>query len=158
MVTYLRFPYKDTFHLVFPILPIFLSWRKESTRNADSGDAGSIPGSGRCPGGGHGNAPVFLPGESHGQRSLAGLQSMGSQRFRLDLATFTSLLFATHGSRSYRYIHVFPNVYSSRGGGEKPGNKQLKVTLYTVLEVDMGDREREQKSEQRRWARKCPWL
>ena len=24
--------------------------------------------------------PVFLPGESHGQRSLAGLQSVGSQR------------------------------------------------------------------------------
>ena len=31
----------------------------------------SIPGSGRSPGEGHG-APVFLPGESHGQRSLAG--------------------------------------------------------------------------------------
>ena len=31
----------------------------------------SIPGSGRSPGGGHGKpTPVFLPGESHGQRSL----------------------------------------------------------------------------------------
>ena len=29
---------------------------------------GFIPGSGRSPGGGHGNPiPVFLPGESHGQ-------------------------------------------------------------------------------------------
>ena len=28
--------------------------------------------------------PVFWPGESHGQRSLAGLQSMGSQRVRHD--------------------------------------------------------------------------
>ena len=29
--------------------------------------------------------PVFLPGESHGQRSLAGyIQSMGSQRVRRD--------------------------------------------------------------------------
>ena len=42
---------------------------------ADPGDikyAGPIPGSGRSPGGGHGNPlhPVFLPGESHGQRSL----------------------------------------------------------------------------------------
>ena len=39
----------------------------------DAGDLGSIPGSGRSPGGGKGN-PVqyFLPGESHGQRSLAG--------------------------------------------------------------------------------------
>ena len=30
--------------------------------------------------------PVFLPGKSHGQRSL-GAQSMGSQRVRQDLAT-----------------------------------------------------------------------
>ena len=34
-------------------------------------DLGSIPGSGRSPGEGDGNS-VFLPGESHGQRSLAG--------------------------------------------------------------------------------------
>ena len=39
----------------------------------NTGDAGSIPGSGRFPGGGNGNPlPVFLPGKSHGQRSLAG--------------------------------------------------------------------------------------
>ena len=39
----------------------------------DVKDTGSVPGSGRSPGGGHGSsAPVFLPGESHGQRSLAG--------------------------------------------------------------------------------------
>ena len=31
-------------------------------------------------------------------------------------------------------------MYSSWGGGEKPGNKQLKVILYQVLEVDVGDR------------------
>ena len=34
-------------------------------------DVGLIPGSGRSPGRGHGNA-LFLPGESHEQRSLAG--------------------------------------------------------------------------------------
>ena len=36
-------------------------------------DVGLIPGSGRSPGEGHGawqTIPVFLPGESHGQRSL----------------------------------------------------------------------------------------
>ena len=42
---------------------------------ANAGDiraAVSIPGSGRSPGGGHGQpTPVFLPGGSHGQRSLA---------------------------------------------------------------------------------------
>ena len=48
------------------------------TNAGNTGDAGSIPGSGRFPGGGNGNPlPVFLPGKSHGQRSLAGyIQSM----------------------------------------------------------------------------------
>ena len=35
-------------------------------------DADLIPGSGRSPAGGHGNLPVFLPGESHEQRNLVG--------------------------------------------------------------------------------------
>ena len=39
---------------------------------------GSIPGSGRSSGGGHGNpTPVFLFGESHGQRRLVGYSSWG---------------------------------------------------------------------------------
>ena len=38
---------------------------------ANAGDMGSIPGLERSPGGGNGNPlPVFLPGKSHGQRSL----------------------------------------------------------------------------------------
>ena len=40
----------------------------------DSGDLGSIPGLGRSPEGGH-DTPVFLPGESHEQRSLEGYSS-----------------------------------------------------------------------------------
>ena len=37
----------------------------------DIRDLGSIPGLGRFPEGGHGKpTPVFLPGKSHGQRSL----------------------------------------------------------------------------------------
>ena len=44
----------------------------------DIRDLGSIPGSGRSPIGGHGQpTPVFLPGESHGQRSLAGYSPQG---------------------------------------------------------------------------------
>ena len=42
---------------------------KESACNA--GDLGSIPQLERSPGAGNGTTPVFLPGESHGQRSLA---------------------------------------------------------------------------------------
>ena len=38
----------------------------------DVTDVGSIPVSGGSPGGRHGNRLIFLPGEPHGQRSLAG--------------------------------------------------------------------------------------
>ena len=54
---------------------------KESTCSV--GDPGSIPGTGRSPGGGHGNpTPVFLPGESPWTEEPGGLQFMGSQRVR----------------------------------------------------------------------------
>ena len=46
----------------------------------DAGDMGSIPDSGRFP---EDPTPVFLPGESHAQRRLAGyIQSIGLQRVR----------------------------------------------------------------------------
>ena len=47
---------------------------KESTRNAGvAGESGSVSGSAKSPGGGHDYpAPVFLPGKSQGQKSLAG--------------------------------------------------------------------------------------
>ena len=48
---------------------------KESACSAgDTGDVGWIPGSGRSSGEGRAGqpTPVFLPGESHGQRSLVG--------------------------------------------------------------------------------------
>ena len=49
---------------------------KESTCNA--GDLGSVPGSGRYPGGGHGNPLQYSCLEnSHGQRSLAGNSPWG---------------------------------------------------------------------------------
>ena len=41
-------------------------------------DAGSVPGLGKPPGGGHGKpTPVFLPGKFHGQRSLVGYTPWG---------------------------------------------------------------------------------
>ena len=44
----------------------------------DTEDVGSIPGSGRSPGGGNNNLLlVFLPGEFYGQRSLAGYSPWG---------------------------------------------------------------------------------
>ena len=59
-------------------LPLWLSG-KEPACNAR--DLGSIPESGRYPGGGNGYPlAVFLPGNFPRQRNLAGLKSMGSQK------------------------------------------------------------------------------
>ena len=51
----------------------FPQWLSSKESSCNAGDMDLIPGSGRSPGEGHGNpTPVFLPGESHGQTSLAG--------------------------------------------------------------------------------------
>ena len=52
---------------------------KNSPANAgNAGNAGSVPGLGRSPGEGKWQpTPVFLPRESHGQRSLAGYSPRG---------------------------------------------------------------------------------
>ena len=53
---------------------------KESACNAgDAGDLGSSPRSGRSPGGGWQSTPGFLPGESQGQRALAGYGPWGRE-------------------------------------------------------------------------------
>ena len=55
------------------------------------GDLGSIPGSGRSPGEGNGNlTPVFLPGDSHGQRSLAGYSPWGRKESNMSNFHFFS--------------------------------------------------------------------
>ena len=47
----------------------------------NAGEPGSIPGLERSPGEGNGKpTPVFSPGESHGQRSLAGYSRCGSKQ------------------------------------------------------------------------------
>ena len=53
-----------------------LLWWQSGKESVSAGDAGSIPGPGRSPGEGSSN-PVFLPGQSHGQRSLAGYSPWG---------------------------------------------------------------------------------
>ena len=50
----------------------------DTDSTCNSGDPGSIPGSGSSPGEGNSYPlPIFLPGESHGQRSLAGYSLWG---------------------------------------------------------------------------------
>ena len=72
--------------------PVFLGFSggsdgKESTCNAE--DLGSIPGSGRSPRGGHSNSLQYSCLENPMDREAWGVQSVGSQRFRHDWATYT---------------------------------------------------------------------
>ena len=63
-----------------------------SANAGDIWDLGSIPGLGRFPGEREWQPTlVFLAGESHGQRSLVGLQFMGSHRVRHDWSDFACL-------------------------------------------------------------------
>ena len=67
---------------------------KESACNA--GDVGSNPGPGRAPGEKHGHSfcstPVFLPGESHGLRSLAGYSPQDRKESDITEATEHALI------------------------------------------------------------------
>ena len=65
----------------------------------DVRDVSSIPGLGRSPGGGHGTslimmpilmAPIFCPGESLGQRSLADYSPWGCKELDVTEATCTT--------------------------------------------------------------------
>ena len=56
---------------LFQASQVVLVVKNLHANTGDVRDSCLIPGLGGSPGGGHGN-PVFLPGESHGQRSLAG--------------------------------------------------------------------------------------
>ena len=62
---------------------------KNQLANAgDIRDAGSVPWSGRSPGRrAWQSIPVFLPGESHGQRSLAGYSPWGCKESDMTEAT-----------------------------------------------------------------------
>ena len=50
--------------------------------SADVRDVGSVPASGRSPGGGHGNHSIFWPGESSWAEGPGGLHSTGLHRVR----------------------------------------------------------------------------
>ena len=52
--------------------------KNSPAKATDTGVAGSVPGSGKSPGGGNGKpAPALLPGESHRPRSLVGYSPWG---------------------------------------------------------------------------------
>ena len=58
-------------------------WEKKPPANAgDAGDTGSIPGSGRSPGGGNGNPLQYPAWKIPWTEGPGGLQSIGLQRVR----------------------------------------------------------------------------
>ena len=69
-------------------LPKWLSDKESACNAGAAGDAISIPGSGRSPGGGHGNPLQYSCLENpHGQRSLLGYSPWG--RLELDMTEAT---------------------------------------------------------------------
>ena len=50
---------------------------------ANAGDTGLIPGLRRSPGEGNTTPSVFLPGKSHGERSLAGYSPYGHKKLNM---------------------------------------------------------------------------
>ena len=73
----------DLFHHFYPqcisngASQVVLVVKNLPANAGNAGDMHSIPGLGRCPGGRNGNPLQCLPGESHGQRNLAGYSPQG---------------------------------------------------------------------------------
>ena len=68
-------------------LPRWLRGNESACHAGDTGDAGSVPGSGRSPGGGHGNPLQCSCLENSMDRGACELQSIGWQRVGYYLAT-----------------------------------------------------------------------
>ena len=72
---------------------------------ANAGDTGLIPGLGRCPGEGNGNPFQYSCLGNPMDRGAGGLQSMGSQRVRHDLAT-------KQQQHAYTRIHTHTHTHT----------------------------------------------
>ena len=71
---------------------------------ANTGGLGLIPGSGRSPGEGNGNSPpIFLPRESHEQRSLVGYSPWGCKELDMTEHAWNAMQYNhDYGSLDYR--------------------------------------------------------
>ena len=104
---------KNLIHRVCSIA-MYLSDQKESACNA--GDPGSVPWSGRSPGGGNWQpTPVFLPGQYHGQRSQAGyslwVHKESDTTEQLTFLLFWLLNFSCERHRDH-YCGILPKILS----------------------------------------------
>ena len=78
----------------------------------DARDVGSIPGSGRSPGGGNGN---ILAWEIHGQKGLVGYSPWGRERVGHYLAT---------KQQQINYLVIFYHGLDGREFEQTPGDSQ----------------------------------
>ena len=77
------------------------------------------------------HTPVFLPGEFHGQRSLVGLHSMGSQRLRYNWERFTHMHTHTH-TRTHTLTQVRARAHThTHTHGAR--NDRDNVVTFTIL-------------------------
>ena len=102
------------------------------------GDPGSIPGSGRSPGGGNGQSPsVFLPGKFHRQRNLAGYSPWGRKESvmteQLTLSTYFKIVNLQQAN--FELSTSTKDCGGYRGGKIKKslpfGSEQLSMKLKT---------------------------
>ena len=71
----------------------------------EAGDTGLIPGFGRSPGGGNWQPTPVLPGESHGQRSLASYSPWGCKE-----SDTTLHMMIKQNAQSQSQLFIFLNV------------------------------------------------
>ena len=77
---------------------------KNTAANAGNArDTGSILGWARSPGKGNVLTPVFLPGESHGQKSLVGYSPWGCKES--DKTEYAQILMHSHYYRSFDHFN-----------------------------------------------------
>ena len=101
---------------------------------ANAGDAGSIPGSGRSPGEGNGYPlQVFLPGKSHGQKSLVDYSPWGCRESeRTEQLTNNSNLVHKE-RRALHFSYQSLGLPSLGGGGACGVMGRRSHTFCTVL-------------------------
>ena len=90
----------------FPLNEL-LRWSSGRESATNAGDMGSVPGFGKSPGRKKQQPnPVFLPGKSHGQRSLAGYSPQGHKQSDMAEHTCTVPLITAFAA-SYEF-GIFP--------------------------------------------------
>ena len=107
---------------------------KDSACNA--GDPGSIPGSGRSPGGGHGNPLQYSCLENpHGQRSLEGYSPMGHKELDTTEWLSTKHAYLIRASLVAQLENNLPEIQESRvrSSGQKDPLEKGMATHSSIL-------------------------